>query len=113
MKSSWRIVGLPEDVDKLELAEPAVTHRMRSFDCSDSTIVSVPLFRGQVRTVSMMRGAGRAISAPSRELSARRPHQRSAVEATKSRSIAVDCASWRSPGNSDGARRLHQLFDRR
>jgi hypothetical protein len=41
--------GLPEDVDDLRLAEPALAHRIRSLAWADSTISGGPVFGGQVR----------------------------------------------------------------
>ena len=41
-------LGLPEDVDDLRLAEPALTHRIRCFAWADSTISGGPVFGGQV-----------------------------------------------------------------
>jgi hypothetical protein len=39
-------LSLPEEVDDLRLAEPALAHRIRSFDWADSTISGGPVFGG-------------------------------------------------------------------
>jgi hypothetical protein len=44
-------LGLPEDVDDLRLAEPTLTHRIRSLDWADSTISGGPVFGGQVKSI--------------------------------------------------------------
>jgi hypothetical protein len=40
-------LGLPEDVDDLRLAEPALAHRIRFFAWADSTISDGPVFGGR------------------------------------------------------------------